>query len=109
MSNLLLWLVYKNMNERIRELAEQAYQEQDPELLTNASRTFEHGIWLSGYSKKFAELIVKDVTNLLRQEWFNENNDKEETDKREIAIRLGKKLAYMKSVDLITERYGVEL
>lgn len=88
------------MNERIREFAEQA--------------GFNHmGIWntigIWEYHEKFAKLIVRDVTNLLRQEWFNENNDKEETDKREIAIRLGKKLAYMKSVDLITERYGVEL
>ena len=48
------------MNERIRELAEQAYNEQNPELLTNASHTFEHGVWLEGYSKKFAELIVRE-------------------------------------------------
>ena len=54
------------MNERIRELAEQAYNEQNPELLTNASRTFEHGVWLSGYSKKFAELIVRECASMAR-------------------------------------------
>ena len=90
------------MNERIQKLWEQSGGSYDPG---------NQHVWPSCKildPQAFAELIVKDVTNILRQEWFNENNDKEETDKRETAIRLGKKLAYMKSVDLITERFGVE-
>ena len=65
------------MNERIKELAEQAYNEQNPELLTNASRTFEHGVWLSGYSKKFAELIVRECIKhlYLREIGFDINEE----------------------------------
>lgn len=79
------------MNERIRELAEQAYQEQDPELLTNASRTFEHGIWLSGYSKKFAELIVRECARVA--------DDSNQMKNRPVGVSAG---------DVVLKNFGVK-
>lgn len=91
------------MNERIEELAKQAGIHLDYFGLGSCDDGGDPDIGM------FAELIIRDTINALRQEWFDENNDKDETDKRETAIRLGKKLAYMNSVDVIIKRFGVAL
>ena len=50
------------MNERIRELAEQAGQYA---VSDNSSMLFD--VWKKRYTEKFAELIVQDMLRLLKQ------------------------------------------
>jgi hypothetical protein len=53
------------MNERIRELADQALKECD------AAK--ERGI--AQYSKRFAELIVRECIGIVKQRWINPDED----------------------------------
>lgn len=57
------------MNERIRELAERAFQPiNDMSTEGVADRyTFEQG-WFQEYNKSFAELIVRQCSSILREE-----------------------------------------
>lgn len=91
------------MNERIRELAEQA------ELYAlDKQNEGDYDYFFDGFQEKFAELIVRDCTNVIRQEWFKENNAEYEKDSRSIAIHAGKKLGLDSALDAVTNHFGVE-
>lgn len=98
------------MNERIKELAEQAgghnniskfrghFLPPPPDYIDPATVDLE----------KFAELIVRDCINVIRQEWFNENNTVPDQDARSIAIHLGAKLGIESALHAVTKQFGVE-
>ena len=86
------------MNERIKQLAEQAGQGEPfhipPEFI-----------------EKFAELIVGECIRECKQEWYDTNNDPElnaETDTRMIGIKIGIKQGSLKCISRIKEHFGVE-
>ena len=92
------------MNERIKELIEQSYDEIPHERDWDATS--------SVFNKaKFAELIVRDAVNQCRQEWYDTNNDPElnaETDPRMIGIKIGIKQGAMKCFSRINKHFGIK-
>ena len=89
------------MNERIKELA----------LQSGAVPLVGHGgLIISNLNvEKFTELIVQDCKNIIRQEWFKENNSEvDRQDTRSIAIHVGKKLGIDASLNAVTKHFGVE-
>ena len=89
------------MNERIKELQSQAFLQ---------CKAFEDGsvIRTDEAFEKFAELIVKECTNVLRKEWFDENNKVSEEGPREVAMRVGRKNALLAAIDKVKKHFGVE-
>jgi hypothetical protein len=83
------------MNERIRELAEQCHHQYS-----------EHNIDL----EKFAEMIVQDTINILKQEWYDLNNaPKEEKETpRGIGLRVGAKSQTIRLIHKIQKHFGLE-
>ena len=97
------------MNERIRELVDQA--------AWKTRMTHNNAYWRMQeelaeditWREKFAELIVQDCKNIIRQEWFKENNSEvDRQDTRSIAIHVGKKLGIDASLNAVTKHFGVE-
>lgn len=60
--------------------------------------------------EKFAELIVREHINLLRQEWYDLNNLPNVADEstRDIGLRVGKKGEIMVLIAKIKQHFGVE-
>ena len=89
------------MNEKIKELAEQAevyysdsiYAEEDLAAL-----------------QKFAELIIQECVKQCQQEWYDLNNanDGVSDDARATAIRVGQKNGMLKAISKIKEHLGVK-
>ena len=89
------------MNEKIKELAEQAevyysdsiYAEEDLAAL-----------------QKFAELIIQECVKQCQQEWYDLNNanDGVSDDARATAIRVGQKNGMLKAISKIKEHFGVK-
>ena len=85
------------MNERIKELAEQAGQGEPfhspPEFV-----------------EKFARLIVGECVKECQREWYDLNNEKVESDMtpRDIGIRVGQKNSILKCISKIKQHFGVE-
>lgn len=90
------------MNERIKQLAEQA----------DGTKKHVPAVWqFYDYElEKFVELIVKDVVNLMQQEWYDLNNiETQPTDTpRDIGLRVGAKGEIIKLIHKIQKHYGVE-
>ena len=89
------------MNKRIEQLAKQngfIHDHMSVGERNDALNKFE----------KFAELIVRDCINVIRQEWFNENNTVPDQDARSIAIHLGAKLGIESALHAVTKQFGVE-
>jgi hypothetical protein len=91
------------MNERIRELYEQAMEwvpnQVDPDTkirLLNAD--------------KFAELIIQDTIKLLQQEWYDLNNAPpvEGESARDVSIRVGRKSEVIALMSKVSKHFGVE-
>jgi hypothetical protein len=91
------------MNERIRELYEQAMEwvpnQVDPDTkirLLNAD--------------KFAELIIQDTIKLLQQEWYDLNNAPpvEGESARDVGIRVGRKSEVIALMSKVSKHFGVE-
>jgi hypothetical protein len=92
------------MNEKIRELAEQANWI-FADKVTGEFTDYDKRI------QKFAELIVKECVRECKQEWYDTNNDPElnaETDTRMIGIKIGIKQGSLKCISRIKEHFGVE-
>lgn len=90
------------MNQRIRELAEQA-------------EDYAYSAVIGGeecqeaYTKKFAELVVSDAVNVLREEWYQLNNSEyNHDDPRSVGLHHGMKTGINKSMVLIRKHFGVE-
>ena len=92
------------MNERIRELAEQAttttYEDDGWRLYATKVETFN--------KEKFAELIVEDTLKLLKQEWYDLNNIPlvEGENTRDVGIRVGRKSEIIVLLDKIRTHFG---
>jgi hypothetical protein len=91
------------MNERIRELYEQAMEwvpnQVDPDTkirLLNAD--------------KFAELIIQDTIKLLQQEWYDLNNAPpvEGESARDVGLRVGRKSEVIALMSKVSKHFGVE-
>ena len=92
------------MNERIQELAEQAFDKANNGTIYDIKIPKE-------FIEKFAELIVRDAVNQCRQEWYDTNNDPElnaETDPRMIGIKIGIKQGAMKCFSRINKHFGIK-
>ena len=100
------------MNERLKELAEQAG------LVRNGDFGMKRWEGLHSDSisdqdlDKFAELIVKECLNQCRQEWYDTNNDpviNANKDPRMIGIKIGIKQGAIRCLDRIKTRFGAEV
>jgi hypothetical protein len=86
------------MNTRIRELVEQARQNEPFEC------SFSKAEWL----ETFARLVAKECLNACKQEWYDLNNapvDPGESP-RDVGFRVGEKAGVMKCVNKIHEIFG---
>ena len=92
------------MNERIKELASHAWEYADSNSQDGDGR---HG-WL--YRDKFAELIVEDTINILKQEWYNLNDAPEVEDEtpRDIGLRVGAKSQTIRLMHLIEKHFEIK-
>lgn len=90
------------MNERIIKFSDEAWN------IASEQHSIHSPLLLRTYTEKFAELIILDCKNVIRQEWFNENNTDPEQEGRSIAIHIGKKIGLDTALDVITDRFGVE-
>jgi len=88
------------MNTRIRELVEQARQNEPVEC------SFSKAAWL----ETFARLVAKECLNACKQEWYDLNNAEIDPDElyndRDIGFRVGKKAGVIKCVNKIHEIFG---
>ena len=98
------------MNERIKQLAEQAKIDYDlrPEIARAP-------VWIGTDEElaKFAELIVKECIRECKQEWYDLNaesvaDDDSFRDPRATGIRVGQKAGVLKCISRIKEYFGVE-
>lgn len=83
------------MNERIKALIKESDLEEcidDAYLMRDDWQPF---------IEKFAELIVQECTNVLRKEWFDENNKVSEEGPREVAMRVGRKNALIAAINKV--------
>jgi hypothetical protein len=91
------------MNELIKELLKRA----------GVSDNWNSADWYSmspEMVEKFAELIVKEHLNILRQEWYDLNNLPSVTDEspRDIGLRVGKKGEIIVLSEKIKTHFGVK-
>ena len=93
------------MNERIRELAEQADDFTDNKIQMHGEY---HPDWHDIRDQKFAELIVKDTIDLLTQEWYNLNNAAKANNEgpREVGIRVGAKSQLIKMIEKVKTHFN---
>jgi hypothetical protein len=95
------------MNERIRELADQADVLADNVIQTPGEYHPDYGrVW----NEKFAELIVRECIEQCQREWYDLNNTKpvENETARDIGIRVGQKTGVLKCINQINKHFGVE-
>jgi hypothetical protein len=96
------------MNEKIRQLAEQAgigftlWDDSGREMIDNY--TPEECL------EKFAELIVRECVKECQQEWYDLNNAPEVENEsiRGAGIRVGQKNGVLKCISKIKKHFGVE-
>lgn len=93
-----------DMNEKIKELAEQATSTHTH---LSPGGTFEETTRYFN-EEKFAELIVKECVKECQREWYDLNNAPDETEARAIAIRVGQKNGVLKSISRIKRHFGIE-
>ena len=101
-------LQLKKMNEKIKQLAEQAKQYAEDEQ-NNPLKIYT----LDCFNEKFAELIVKECIRECKQEWYDLNaesvaDDDSFRDPRATGIRVGQKAGVLKCISRIKEYFGVE-
>ena len=60
--------------------------------------------------KKFAELIVEDAVNIMKQEWYDWNNypKVEGETPRDVGLRVGAKSQTIRLIHMIQKHFGVE-
>ena len=90
------------MNERIKELAEQAKKRPMGNSWTYCTP--------EEFEEQFAKLIVKEHVKLLQQEWYALNNapEVENETPRDIGIRVGRKGEIISLIHKIQKHFGVE-
>lgn len=92
------------MNERIKELKSQAYQYADRNTQDGDNR------FATLQLEKFAELIIQDAINMMRQEWYTLNNlpKVENESPRDVGLRVGRKGEIISLMEKIKQHFGVE-
>lgn len=60
--------------------------------------------------EKFAELIVKDTINIMKQEWYDRNNapEVEGETPRDIGLRVGAKSQTIRLMHMVQKHFGIE-
>lgn len=92
------------MNERIRELQSKSYLmckqivDDDGHVVVTPDQWFD----------KFAELLVRECMDVVRQEWYDENNKEPVNDARSIAIHVGTKSGLLRATNAVAKHFGVE-
>ena len=82
-----------DMNPRIKDLIEKC---ENFGSWDNKTYTFD--------KEKFADLLIQEAMNVVRQAWYEENNKSTEgMDPREVAIHVGMKGGLMKAINRIGE------
>jgi hypothetical protein len=97
------------MNERIRELAEQA---RDYATTRHPVSNIVLSVNSEKFEEKFAELIVRECVNECKQEWYDLNaesvaDDDPFLDPRATGIRVGQKNGILKCISKIKQHFGV--
>lgn len=85
------------MNKRIKGLVDQCWEED--------------GVGPAYINpEKFAKLIVEDTINLLKQEWYDRNNEPkvENESPRDVGLRVGAKSQTIRLMHMIMKHYGYE-
>jgi len=97
----------KDMNNLIKELAEQAGLEFDDDLVLEPEPIY---YTTQKELEKFAELIVQECIGQCQREWYDLNNTKpvENETARDIGIRVGQKTGVLKCINQINKHFGVE-
>lgn len=99
------------MNKRIKELFKQAGGKTSVRnLASNPVQVVEtHELW-DNHIEKFAELIVKDTINIMKQEWYDWNNapSVEGETLRDVGLRVGAKSQTMRLMHMVEKHFGVE-
>lgn len=90
------------MNERINKLKEQA-----KEKVISHGAYGETEIYREINVDKFAELIVKECMDVLRQAWYDENAKKVDDDPRSVAIQVGMKSGLIQASNVVAKHFGV--
>jgi hypothetical protein len=100
------------MNERIKELAEQArkYARDYVAECKQYGHYMEHNEYELRFEEKFALLIVEDAVNIMKQEWYGWNNAPkvENETPRDIGMRVGAKSQTIRLIHLIKKHFGVK-
>jgi hypothetical protein len=93
------------MNEKIKQLAEQADAYAH---LTGEGMMYQKT--RERYTEKFAELIIKECAKECQQEWYDLNNAPEVENEsiRGAGIRVGQKNGVLKCISKIKKHFGVE-
>ena len=93
------------MNERIQELIKQCST-------TSTSYFDGRGNVTSTFfdKEKFAELIVKDTINILKQEWYDWNSapNVEGETPRDVGLRVGAKSQTIRLMHMIQKYFGIK-
>jgi hypothetical protein len=99
------------MNERIDKLVEQSITQNEsgwPDF--RKALTGSGSLYLHVFAEEFAELIVEDTINILKQEWYDLNNTAkvEGETPRDIGMRVGAKSQTIRLIHKIEKHFGVE-
>lgn len=88
------------MNNRIRQLAEQAWQWANNQVDIPKPQ-------IVRFEEKFAELIVEEHVELLKQRWYTLNNAVPENNEtpRDIGMRVGQKAEVMHCIHLLSNHW----
>ena len=94
------------MNERIKQLAEQAGL-RFTQLMSNPMVPVVDGKETD--LEKFAELIIQACVKECQREWYDLNNAEDhDLEARAIAIRVGQKNGVLKSISRIKQHFGIK-
>lgn len=95
------------MNERIKELAEKAgaFHMLDTMAETPPLALLDERI------EKFAELLLKEVTDLMQERWYELNDEPKAEDEslRDVGVRIGKKSELVRMKQVINSYFGISV
>ena len=93
------------MNERIRELADRLWRIHPKDIDAMGLKTRKE--FYEQELKKFAELILQEHVELLKQRWYTLNNTKPPSDEspRDIGMRVGQKIEVQQCIQLLLNHW----
>ena len=60
------------------------------------------------WEQKFGELIIQECMDVLRQEWYKENNTVPEDNPRAVAIHVGTKSGLIRASNAVAKHFGTQ-